>query len=223
MYNKLLSLHIACGLLLATSMVFGMEKESPNPERQQLYLVVKYADSNHNDIWNFFDQNGDTAPMIGDIKYFDHNYTLKYNKVEQILFSNQTNVENIQLTDLKLSDTQIDIAQRIIEANTSKAYVNINKTLFFLSKLESIPYTRERSDSNNDPDDFLTLPDTVKKDGKKTSSRLSNYCIVGGVVISIGALIAAYLLACPDKRAQLLESLKNFLPINSIPLSGYRA
>lgn len=289
MYNKLLSLHIACGLLLATSVAFGMKEESSNPE-QQLYLAVNYANGEK---WNFFDKNGNAVEGItrNNIKTtLNSNHTLEYNETQQTL-SRQTDKVRFSLKNLKLSNTQIDIARAVIGRQESNVYVNTNNTLILLSNLRKISYTEPRSGSypdtgransathiatkNNTNDDNaevqptmstqntldtilngtlaeFTTPEGIqtetsssaqvessnkekdhmpalaallvkktleksndvakvsdtKENDKKSSSRLSNYCIAGGVVISIGVLITAYFLKYPDKFAQLLQSAR---------------
>src|SRR5438445_11242311 len=97
MNYKLISLHIACGLLLATGVAFGMEEQSSNPE-QHLNIVLfngkEYCTYNHelNQI--------KTNPHI---RIMPNSCTLRYTDTEQELILSQ----KLSLAKNTLSHEQI--------------------------------------------------------------------------------------------------------------------
>jgi hypothetical protein len=145
MNYKLLSLHIACSLLLTTGVAFGMEKESTNPE-QQVYVVVNYINKEtQEEEWLSYDTNGNKVPTNEAITHFSPTYTLEHNNKEQIL---RLNKPDVSLTDLRLSNEQMKIADAILKAKVSSVYVNVNGILLPLAEIKKTSYTRQRSHSN---------------------------------------------------------------------------
>lgn len=140
MYNKLISLHVACGLLLATGVAFGMEKKSSLP-KNRLYLVANYTRWNGEDRWLFYGQSARLAEKITKDHInttSEYNYSLRYNETKQTLCTGPANLPMWPLTHPQLSREQISLAKAMVQSK-HKTYVNIDNKLYPLVEVKEIP------------------------------------------------------------------------------------